>query len=129
MTDELQTAVKELMGLFPKSFINSENELILVPKTNLFFRLNEINTHKELYAKIIAWCSRDACKSEPFYASKRNEQYQREIRYALNEYLGVDFSKGDWELIYGRLGNGCNRELCDKFIDTDYDLTILQKAV
>lgn len=124
---ELQTAIDELMGLFNGSFINAQNELILIPKTNLYFRLADVETIDDLYVKIIAFCSRDACKSMPYYASKRNEKYQNEVRYALNEYLGVDFSKDEWETIYAKLGGGCNHELCKKFVKSTFDLSLLKE--
>lgn len=57
--------VKELMSLFKGSFINEINELILVPETNLYFKLNDAKTRKDLIYKIIAWCSRDVAKSKP----------------------------------------------------------------
>lgn len=42
---EMRKDVMELMQLFGGSFINQNNELILVPSTNLYFRLEDVNNH------------------------------------------------------------------------------------
>lgn len=127
MYDEVRESVAEFAALFPKSFVNNRGELILCPKTNLYFKVDNIGSVKELRCKIIEWCSRDACKSTPFYHTKRNEEYQGMVRDRINEFLGVDFSKGDWLLIYTYLGNNINRPLCESFVDSDYDLKIIEK--
>lgn len=126
-TKELDTAVQELMELFPKSFINSINELILVPKTNLYFRLEDVETLLDLKCKIIAWCSRACCKTAPFHSTWRNEQYQKEVRNAVNNYFGTDFNVEEWMYIYTYLGNDIRRELCEKFVESDFDIEVIKK--
>jgi hypothetical protein len=32
------------------------------------------------------------------------------------------------DLIYTRLGNDCNRKLCVKFIESDYDMSVLKEC-
>ena len=128
MDEMTQQSVQELMRLFPQSFINASQELILVPgRANLYFRLEDVDSVETLWCKVIEWCSRDACKSEPFYQSARNEKYQAEVRNNINEFLGVDFDAEQWREIYTRLGNGCNRELCRAFVQSDFDLSLLKK--
>lgn len=83
--------VQRLMGLFEGSFINSNNELILVPKTNLYFRLDDVKTDKDLKRKVIAWCSRDACKAQYCRVEWRNEQYRKYVREQINKFLGVNY--------------------------------------
>ncbi|WP_203224960.1 hypothetical protein [Streptococcus suis] len=39
MNTELMNELKELLGLFPMSFINASLEVILIPKTNTYFSL------------------------------------------------------------------------------------------
>lgn len=126
-SEEVRQSVAEFSALFPKSFINDCGELILVPKTNLYFKANNIGSIKELRCKIVEWCSRDACKSTPFYHTKRNKEYQEFVRDRINEFLGIDFSEGEWLLVYTYLGNNINRPLCEKFIESDYDLKIIQE--
>lgn len=108
--------VKELMQLFNNSFINQNNELILVPRTNLYFRLDDVNNYQDLCYKIFAWCSRDCSKSEPYYAKWRNEKYREYVRNNINTFLGVDYNENDWLDIYSKYGNGCNKNECIEFI-------------
>ena len=126
-SEEVRQSVAEFSELFPKSFINDCGELILVPKTNLYFKASNIGSIKELRCKIVEWCSRDACKSTPFYHTKRNKEYQEFVRDRINEFLGIDFSEGEWLLVYTYLGNNINRPLCEKFVESDYDLKIIQE--
>lgn len=51
--------VFEVMKQFPGSFINYNNELILIPKTNLYVGLYNVNTPTDLKFKLLEWCSRD----------------------------------------------------------------------
>lgn len=126
-TKELQNAVDELMKLFNGSFINSHNELILVPKTNLYFRLEDIETLLDLKCKVIAWCSRHACKTMAYRVNWRNEKYQTEVRLRINNFLGVKFDKEQWMFIYTYLGNDIRRKLCERFIESGYDLSVIKK--
>ena len=128
MDEKVQQSVTELMTLFPQSFINAQQELILVPgRANLYFRLEDVDSVETLCCKLIEWCSRAACKTEPFYQTARNEKFQTEVRDNLNTFLGVDFDIEQWQKIYTRLGNGCNRELCKTFVQSDFDLSLLEK--
>lgn len=108
--------VEELMQLFPNSFINECNELILIPKTNLYFSLRDVNTIEDLIYKIFAWCSRDASKSEPYYAQWRNERYREYVKNNINTFLGTTYTEDEWLDIYCKFGNGCNKDECMKFI-------------
>lgn len=121
--------VQRLMQLFEGSFINSHNELILVPKTNLYFRLEDIATDKDLKCKVIAWCSRAACKSMPYRVQWRNEQYWKSVRDKINAFLGTNFSAEERLYIYTYLGNDIHRSLCEKFIDSGYDLKMIAERV
>lgn len=104
----------------PKWFVNHNNELIVEPKNNIYFLLNDIENELDLKCKIIAWLSRPAHKALSNY-------WQKRIRNILNEYLETNFSKDEIELIYSYLGNDCNRQKTIRFINSNYDFTILDK--
>ena len=108
--------IQELMDLFEGSFINESNELILCPKTNLYFRLEDVNSFEDCCYKIVAWCSRDASKSEPYHTQSRNKKYREYVRININEFLGTDFTEDDWLDIYCKYGCGCNKEECIEFV-------------
>lgn len=104
----------------PKIFINERLELIVVPSKNIYFRLSDIENEKDLKMKVLTWLSRSSCKGVGTYWEKR-------IRKIINSYLNTSFDKRDFELIYQKLGNGVNPRLCVKFIDSGYDLIVLEE--
>lgn len=102
----------------PKCFINTRYELIIEPKNNIYFRLEDIETELELKCKILAWLSRPSCKGVGKY-------WQKRIRAIVNEFLDTDFTFNEMEIIYTYLGNDCNREKSINFIKSKYDLNVL----
>lgn len=120
MNEELQKEVFKLMKCFHKSFINSSQELILEARNNVYFRLEDVKTVLDLKCKLIAWVSRPASKDTP-------KLCRLKLITGFNKYLGTNFSQEeilDW--IYTLLGNDCNRELCEKFVESNYDLSVLK---
>lgn len=119
--------LRKTMIAFNGSFINYNNELILVPKTNLYFLLNNINNEIEFKCKLLEWCSRDASKTMPFSSDKRNRDYWTFVRERINEVLNTDFNHKEMSLIYSNLGNQINREKTIKFIESNYDFSLLDR--
>lgn len=117
---------KKTMKVFDGSFINDNNELILVTKTNLYFRLDDVYNELDFKCKILEWCSRDACKTQPYSQQWRNNKYNDHIRRNINIILDTDFSKDDMLQIYTRLGNSCHHDLTVKFIESNYKLDLLK---
>lgn len=118
----------KLMKIFNQSFINSNNELILVPETNLYICLNDIKTKLDIKCKLLEWCSRDAIKAQPYTVIRKNDKYQRMIRENINKYLGTNFSYEDMQTIYQYLGNAINHKLTIKFVESGYNFEILEVA-
>lgn len=112
--------VKEFMSLFKDSFINEIDELIVVPTTNLYFEIFDVKTKKDLICKILAWCSRDACKTEPFNTEKLNQEYRKHIRSGLNCFLNVAWDEETWSEMYDKYGNGINEQECRKMIEDNF---------
>ena len=122
MNTELMNELKELLGLFPRSYINANMEVILIPKTNTYFNLEGVESRRDIIAKLLMWCSRTIVKGQPFKSEKRNYLFKEIIKEDLNYYLGTLFSDEDMALIYQRLGNGINPELTYRFIDSGFDM-------
>lgn len=118
--------VTNLMILFNNSFINCVNELILIPKTNLYLCLDDVESELDLKCKVIEYCSRDAYKSMYFDSIAENIEYHDYVIERINEYLGTYFDETDMELIYTELGNGVNHDLTIKFVESNYDMNILK---
>lgn len=105
----------------PKAFINHNFELIVEPRYNIYFRLEDVTTDLELKCKVLAWLSRPSCKGV-------SEYWQKRFRALVNEYLGTEFTLEEFGDIYTKLGNDCNRELSIRFIESGYDLSLVQEA-
>lgn len=122
-TEEIN--IKEIVALTkkisPKSFVNKSNELIIEPKHNIYFRLEDVKSKLDFKCKVLAWLSRPSIKGVSDY-------WQKKILQIVNELLGTDFTKDDMCEIYTSLGNDCNRKLCEAFIRSGYDLSLLKKS-
>ena len=46
----------------------------------------------------------------------------------INKFLGTDFTEGDISIIYQKLGNRVNHNLTVEFVNSGYDLRILEKG-
>lgn len=101
-----------------RSYINHNFELIVEPKYNIYFRLEDVKVELDLKCKVLEWLSRPSCKGVSLY-------FQKRIKAAVNEYLGTDFTFSQIEEIYTRLGNGCNRPKTIRFISSDYNFNVL----
>ena len=126
MNTELTNELKELLCLFPMSYINANMEVILIPKTNTYFNLEGVKSRRDIIAKLLMWCSRTIVKGQPFRSHKRNNLFREVIKKTLNYYLGTLFSDEDIALIYQNLGNGINPELTYRFIDSGFDMEVLE---
>ncbi len=107
-----------LKPFFIDAFINSNNEIILEPKNNIYFSLNDIKTKFDLDLKVIKWVSRPACKG-------LSNAWIKRIRTSFNSYFGRFFEQKEIERIYTKLGNGANPTLCCDFVKSNLDLSVL----
>lgn len=117
---EIENIVERALKVFPKSFINKSNEIILEPKNNVYFRLEDVNGELDFKCKMFAWVSRPISKSLNKYWSPR-------VLKSFNEFMGTHFTKDEMLQIYDRLGNDVNRKLTICFIESNYDLSLLER--
>lgn len=113
--------LKKLMHHFPDSFINKNFELILVPKNNTYFMLENIKSIRDLQCKVIAYVSRPACKE---LDTNLRIYYLQQF----NKYFNTNFTEKEMEIIYTHLGNDINRKKTIQFIKSNYDLNVLNKG-
>ncbi|MGE6627845.1 hypothetical protein [Bacillus pumilus] len=116
--NELNRLIEITEKVSPKVFINHNNELILVPTKNIYFRLENVKTDLDLKCKVLAWLSRPSCKGVGHY-------WQKRVLQIFNEFLGTNFSKEEMDKVYTHLGNDVNRELSVSFIESGYNLSLL----
>lgn len=118
--------MQKLFAAFPEGFISSEYEFIADEKANIFFGLKNVETEKQLFKKVIHWFSRPAFKSEPFSSKKRNDLLHAKFLKAVNKILETNFSEEQISKIYTHLGNGVNEPLTEKFINSGFDISVLE---
>lgn len=115
---EVSKLADKALKTFPNSFINSSNELILEPKNNLYFNLEDVHSELDFKCHMLISLSRPIAKGLNKYWSPR-------VLTSLNTYLGTHFTKADMYKMYLKLDTHKNRHLTIHFIESNYDLTIL----
>lgn len=112
---------QRLREAFPKFFLNANYEIIIYPARNSYFLMADVETERDLKAKILEWLSREASKS----VSRQSQAYHMN---GINTFLGTNFTKADMEEIYTYLGNSCNHRRTLQFIESGYDMKILKEG-
>lgn len=120
----LDRAVRyDLQNAFPKALLNLRLELIAYPARNTTVPLYGADTIEELNARIIEWCSREACKS---YSSASQKYHLNGI----NQFCHTNFTRDGMDCIYTYLGNGIDHDLCLRFVgEMDFNLNKLKHEI
>lgn len=126
-----QKVLNDLFTAFPDAIINRNLEFVADPnrRVNSYFRLEDCETREDVTAKLLEWLSRDAFKSQHFYAAWRNEQVHKYHLDGINRFCGTAFTPEDMELIYARLGNRANHQKTLLFIRSGFDMCVLRGKV
>ena len=119
---------KKLMSCFPNSFINHNGEFIAHRKANEYFILENCETELDVKCKVLEWFSRGAYKTTPFKRAIENTALHIFMLEGINKYLGTKFDADDMERIYWRLGNCCNHSLTIKFVESGYNMELLEEG-
>ncbi|AIQ19543.1 hypothetical protein H70357_24620 [Paenibacillus sp. FSL H7-0357] len=112
--------INQALHAFPKAFINRNNEIILEPRNNVYFRLDGLSTELDFKCKMFAWVSRPIAKG-------LNKYWAPRVLRSFNEVMGTKFTKDEMYEIYDRLGNDVNRKLSIQFIESGYDMALLMR--
>lgn len=113
---------RKIQAAFPQAFVNMQNELIFSLRTDSGFSLKDVTDETQLKAKILEWLTRTAIKA----VSPKERKLHFE---GINKLLGTNFTLEEMTDIYTYLGNGINHDLCVKFVESGYDMTLLPKEV
>lgn len=119
-------SVKRAMQYLPGSFINHNNEIILIPKFNIYTLLDDVESDDDFKVKMCKYFSRDCCCALRYSQQKRLKQYWKDNTEAFGFICGAFFTEEDMEIIYDRLGNGINHNLAVKFVASGFDLSVLK---
>lgn len=121
------TVLTKLHLAFPGSKIHYNGEFIANVPANSYFVLHNCETELDVKCKVLEWLSRDAFKSEPFNSAKKNLRLHETMLHGINVFLGTNFSYEDMETIYTYLGNCCNHARTLRFIQSGYDVSMLEE--
>lgn len=125
-------ATSRLIECFPKGKLLYDREpckFLAHPKGNIYFILGNCENRMDVDCKVLEWFSRAAYKTEPYYANWKNEEFHEYFRNGISKYFSWDFSKEEIEQIYIYLGNACNHEKTIKFIESGFDMEILNQEM
>ena len=125
MLESVQKAMKYLKG----SFINRYNEIILIPKFNVYTLLDDVNTDVDFKVKLCEWFSRDCCCALRYSQNKRLERYWEENTEAFNYICGTSFTVEQMEYIYTYLGNGIRHKVAEEFVKSGFDLAVIKAVI
>lgn len=120
--------ITRLMKCFPNSFINHNGEFIAHKKSNTYFILKDCKTELDVKCKVLEWFSRAAHKTLLYSQGWRNIKFHEFMLNGVNEFLGMNFTADDMELIYTYLGNACNHKRTVQFVESGYDMEILKES-
>lgn len=123
--DRFSEALK-LMKCFPYSFMNYKGEIIFYKKGNIYFDFSNCKTELEIKCKVIEFLSRAAYKTPVYDSERKNKEFHRHMLKGINDYLNTSFDFDDMEIIYTYLGNGVNRPLTVAFIESGYDMSVIE---
>ena len=118
--------VLRLLKCFPNSFVNTNGDFIVSLKTQSYFILNNCSSLLELQCKVLNYLSRDATKAIPYSRKSNNIQYRSSILKGINTFLGTSFTTEEMMKIYTKLGGGIKEDLTKRFIESNYDLSLLE---
>ncbi len=120
--------IKRSMDAFPGSFINDNNEMILVPRFNVYFTLNDIECEEDMLCKFCEWVSRDCCKSMRYKSKNHLYGYYLNMTEKFNKACGSHLCQEDMWIVYDKLGNCVNHKLTQEFVRNGFDLRVLEKS-
>lgn len=80
-----------------------------------------------LKCKVLEWLSRAAHKTAPFGARK-NRVFHKFMLDGINAFLETNFTPDDMGQIYTYLGNAVNHTKTVQFVESGYDMTVLQEG-
>ena len=125
---QMLDSIRKTMLVFPKSYINYNNELILIPKFNVYICLDNIISDEDFYVELCEYFSRE-CSSALRGSSKPTlYRYYNNNTRNFNKICNTSFSTKDMDTIYAKLGNGINHQMAVDFVKSGFDLSVLGES-
>lgn len=118
----------KLMNCFPRGRLLSDREpyeFLAHDRGNIYFILGNCETKMDVDCKVLEWLSRAAYKAMPFSSDVANNRFHEYFRKGISEYFNHEFDAKDIEIIYTYLGNACNHQKTIDFIESGFDMSVL----
>ena len=122
-------SVQKALQCLNDSYINRNNEIILIPKFNVYTLLDDVNTDNDFKVKLCEWFSRDCSCALRYSQQKRLNRYYQENTDAFNFICGTNFTIEQMNYIYSYLGNGIKHKLAQRFVSGGFDLSVIDRYV
>lgn len=131
---EVRAEIERLSEIFEGSFINDNMEFIAVLKfrnkfANEYFIIYNCESALDVKCKVLEWFSRACFKTSIGRSRKIDDEFHKYMRDCVNEYFGIEFGlwgEREFEDIYTYLGNSINRKKTIKFIESNFDFSVLE---
>ena len=127
--EDMREARQALCKVFPKSFISEKDEFIAEKRSNQYFMLSDCEYPEDIECKVLEWLSRAASKGAPFNQEWRNHKFRKFMLDGINNFLDTSFSEEEMGEIYTYLGNACNHKKTRQFVESGFDMKVLNEAV
>lgn len=102
------------------SFINDDDELILIPRINAYFRLEDVNSKEDFLTKVIAYLS--------YYGAENH--WSKRYSPMMCEYISyiceVDFEEKDIDRIYCNIAHSL--EFSRNYVKSNFDERFFKKG-
>ena len=120
-----------LLKCFPKGRFLPVNpiEFLAHPKGNIYFILGNCQSKLDIDCKVLEWFSRAAYKTEPYETKYSNKAFHEYFLHGINQYFGSNFTEKDIETIYTYLGNACDHQKTIDFIESNFDMSVLDPSL
>lgn len=116
----------KLLRSFSQSFISYNLEFVAHREANEYFMLHDCENELDVKCKVLEWFSRGAHKTQPF-GERKTKEFHKFMLDGINNFFETKFDYNDMDLIYTRLGNACNHQKTIDFVNSGYDISILEK--
>ena len=119
--DEVKELVKKTIDFFEEygvnTFVNDCNELILIPKINAYFRLEDVNSKEDFLTKVIAYLS--------YYGAKNhwNNRFSPMMCQYISFICDTDFEEEDIDKIYITVANSLKASR--EYVKSNFDERLL----
>lgn len=127
---KMDKKIKErLLDCFPGSYFSKdkyvEEKLVLNKKNNIYCPLTKCKTELDVKCKVLEWLPSIGCYRMAFRSPKKSEKFRNSVLAGINKFLGTNFTRKEFVMIHCSLGYASDSYYTREFIESGYNLKIL----